>query len=71
MENPKATWNEFSTRIIHREVSFQVSSNFSDDEEQTKAQMATLGREIKNLRSEVQEHRVIDVEGNSRPVDPN
>ena len=50
MENPNATWNDFSTRIIQRDVSLQVSSNFLSDEEQTKAQMATLGQEIKNLR---------------------
>ena len=71
MENPNATWNDFSTRIIERDVSFQVSSNFLNDEEQTKAQMATLGQEMKNLRSELQEHRVNAVEGNSRTVDPN
>ena len=71
MENPNATWNDFSTRIIHRDVSFQVSSNFLNDEEQTKAQMATLGQEMKNLRSELLEHRVNAVEGNSRTADPN
>ena len=65
MENPNATWNDFSTRIIQRDVSFQISSNFLNDEEQTKAQMATLGREMKNLRSELQEHRVNAVEGSS------
>ena len=67
MENPNATWNDFSTRIIQRDVSFQVSSNFLNDEEQTKAQMATLGQEMKNLRSELLEHRVNAVEGNNRP----
>ena len=71
MENPNATWNDLSTRIIQRDVSFQVSSNFLNNEEQTKAQMATLGQEMKNLRSELQEHRVNAVEGNSRTVDPN
>ena len=71
MENPNATWNDFSTRIIQTDVSFQVSSNFLNDEEQTKAQMATLGQEMKNLRSELLEHRVNAVEGNSRTVDPN
>ena len=71
MENPNAIWNDFSTRIIQRDVSFQVSSNFLNDEEQTKAQMATLGQEMKNLRSELQEHRVNVVEGSSRTVDPN
>ena len=71
MENPNATWNDFSTRIIQRDVSFQVSSIFLNDEELTKAQMATLGQELKNLRSELQEHRVNAVEGNSRTIDPN
>ena len=33
--------------------------------------MATLGQEMKNLRSEVQEHRVNAVEGNPRTADPN
>ena len=58
MENPNATWNHFSTGLIQRDLSFQVSSNFLNDEEQTKAQRATLGQEMMNLRSELQEHRV-------------
>ena len=33
MEKPNATWNDFSTRIFQRDVSFQVSSNFLNDEE--------------------------------------
>ena len=64
MENPNATWNDFSTRIIQRDISFQVSPNFLNDEEQTKLQMATLGQEMKNLQSELQEYRIIAVEGN-------
>ena len=71
MENPNATWNDFSARIIQTDVSFQVSSSFINDEEQTKAQIATLGQEMKNLRSELLEHRVNAVEGNSRTADPN
>ena len=58
MENPDATWRDFSTRIIQGDVSFRVSSNFLNNEEQTKAQIASLGQEIMNLRSELQEHRV-------------
>ena len=65
MENPNAIWNDFSTRIIQKD-----SSNFLNDEEQTKAQMATLGQEMKKIRSELQEHRVNTVEGNLRTVDP-
>ena len=49
IENTNATWNDVSTQIIQRDVSFQVSSNSLNDEEQTKAQMATLGQERKNL----------------------
>ena len=41
-----------------------------NDEEQTKAQMGTLGQELKNLGSDLQEHRVNAVEGSCRPVDP-
>ena len=69
MENPNATWNDFSTRVIQRDVSFQVSSNFLNDGEQTKARMFTLGQKKKNLRSGLQEHRVNAVEkiSNSRP----
>ena len=71
MKNPNATWNKFSTRTIERDVSIQVSSNFLNNEEQTKAQMATLGQEMKNLRSELQEHRVNAIKREPRTVDPN
>ena len=71
MENPNTTWNDSSTRIIRKDVSFQVSSNFLNNEEQTKAQMATVGREKKNLQSELQEHPVNAVDGNPRTVDLN
>ena len=70
MEHPNATWNEISTRIIQRDVSYQVSSNFLNDEEQTKVQLASLGQEMMNLRSELQEHRVNPL-GNPRLPDPN
>ena len=33
--------------------------------------MATLGHEMKNLRSELLEHRVNAVDGSLRKVDPN
>ena len=70
MEHPNATWNDFSTRIIQRGVSYQVSSNFLNDEEHTKVQLASLGQEMKNLRSELQENRVNALE-NPRQPDPN
>ena len=71
IENPNATWNDFSTQIFQRNVSFQVSSNFLIDEKQTKTQIATLGQELRNLRSELQEHRFNAVDGNPRTLDPN
>ena len=71
MEHPNATWNDFSSHILQKDVSFQVSSNFLNDEEQTKAELASLGQEKKHLRTELQEHRVNAVEGTSKPVDPN
>ena len=71
MEYPNATWNDFSTHIIQKDVSLQVSSNFLKDEEQTKAELATLGQEMENLRTELQEHRVNVVVGTSKPVEQN
>ena len=71
MDHPNATWNDFSTHIIQNDVSLQVASNFLNDEEQTKTELATLGQEMKNLRTELQEHRINAMEGTSKPVDPN
>ena len=62
MENPNETWNDFSTRIIQRDVIYRFSSNYLNDEEQTKLQVASLGQGMKNLRSELQEHRVSEPE---------
>ena len=71
MEHPNATWNDFSTHLINKDVSYQVSTSFLNDEEQNKAQMASFGQELRNLRIELKEHRVNALEGNQRPVDPN
>ena len=35
IEHPNGTWNDFSTQVIQRDVRYQVSSNFLNDEEQT------------------------------------
>ena len=71
MENPNATWNDFSYHLIKKNVSYQVSTSFLNDEEQNKAQLTSLGQELKNLRTELKEHRINALEGNQRPVDPN
>ena len=72
MEHPNATtWNDFSTHSINNDVSYQVSTSFLNNEEQNKAQIASLGQELKNLRTELKEHRINALEGDQRPVDPN
>ena len=71
MEHPNATWNDFSTHLFNKDVSYPVSTSFLNDKEQNKAQMASSGQELKNLRSDLKEHRVNDLEGDQRPVDPN
>ena len=50
-------------------MSYQISSNFLNDEEQTKVQ-SSRGQEMKNFRSELQEHQVNALE-NPRQPDPN
>ena len=71
MEPPNATWNDFSTHLINKDVSYQVFTSLPNDEEQNKAQMASLRQELKNLRSELKEHRINALEGNQKPFDPN
>ena len=71
MEHPNASWSDFSIHLINKDVSYQVSTSFLNDEEQNKAQMASLRQELKNLRTELNEHRINALEGNQRPVDPN
>ena len=68
MEHPNATWNDFPTHLINKDVTYQVSTSFLTDEEQSKAQKASLGQELKNLRTELKEHRINALEGNQRPV---
>ena len=67
MENPNAIRSNFTTRINQRDVSYQVSSNFPKDEEQTEVQLASLGHEKKNLRSELQKHQVKALENPGEP----
>ena len=71
LEHPNATWIAFSTHLFNKDVSYQVSTSFLNDEEQNKARMASLGQELKNLRTELKEHRINALEGNQGSVDPN
>ena len=57
--------------IIQKDVSFQVTSKFLNDEEQTKVELVTLRKELKSFRTELQEHRINAIEGMPKPADPN
>ena len=70
MEHPNATWKDFSTHVFKKDVSYQVSTIFLNDEGQNKAQMASLEQELKNLRTELKEHRVNGLERNQKPIHP-
>ena len=52
------TRNNFSTYNIQEDVMLQVCSNFLHDVEQIKIELATMRQELRNLRTELQEHRV-------------
>ena len=71
MERPNATWNDFCAHIIQIDLILEVSSTFLSHEAQTKAELATLGQEIKNLRSELKEYHVNAVAVTSRTFHPN
>ena len=71
MERPNATWSDFCTHIIQKDLILEVSLTFLSHEAQTKAELATLGQEIKNLRSELKEYHVNAVAVTSRTFHPN
>ena len=68
MECPNATWNDFSTH--QEDVLLQLCPNFLQDVEQIKNELVTMRQEIRNLRTEHQEHRVKCMERNFRPWAP-
>ena len=70
MERPNATWNNFCAQINQKDLILEVSSTFLSHEAQTKAELATLGQEIENLRSELKEYHVNAVAKTSRTFHP-
>ena len=62
MEHPNAAWNDFSSNLINKDVSYQIFTSFLNDEEPNKAQIASLGQELKNLPTELRKHRFNAVE---------
>ena len=67
MERPNATWNDFCAQIIQKDLILEVSSTFLSHEAQTKAELATLGQEIRNIRSDLKEYHVNAVAMTSWP----
>ena len=70
MERPTATWNDFCAHINQKDLILEVSLTFLSHEAQTKAELATLGQEIKNFRSELTEYHVNAGEITSRTFHP-
>ena len=67
MECPNATRNDFSTHNFQEDIMLDVCSNFLHDVEQIKTELTTMRREMRKLRTELQEHRVNCVGRNFRP----
>ena len=70
LECPNATRNDFSTHNFQEDIMIQVCSSFLHDVEQIKTELTTMRQEMRNLRTELQEHRVNCMEGNVRPWAP-
>ena len=70
MESPNAFWNDFCTHNFQEDIMLPVCSKFLHDMEQIKTELSTMRKEMRNLRTELQEHRVNCMEGNSRPWAP-
>ena len=66
MERPNAMWNDFCAQIIQKDLILEVSSTFLSHKAQTKAELATLGQEIRNIRSHLKEYHVNAVAMTSR-----
>ena len=70
MQRPNATWNDVCAQIFQKDLTLEVSSTFLSHEAQTKADLATLGQEIKNLRSDLKEYHVNAIAITSRTFHP-
>ena len=70
MEGPNSTRNDFSTHKIQEDVMLQVCSNFLHDVERIRIEVATMRQEMRNLRTEFQEHRVNCMKKSFRPWAP-
>ena len=58
MERPNAMWNNFCAQIIQKDLILEVSWTFFSHEAQTKAELATLGEEIKDKKPSIRVERI-------------
>ena len=70
LDYANATRNEFLSHNIREDIMIQVFSNFLHDVELIKTESAMLRQEMRNFPVELQEHRVIAMEGISRARAP-
>ena len=70
MEHENASWNDLCAQIIRKDVIILVSSEFLQDVEPTKSEPAALDQEVRNLRTDLKEHRITASEKNFQPVAP-
>ena len=71
MGHPNATWDDFSRHVIDKDLAYQVSATWLNDDEQNKKQMETMNKQLKDLTMAVKENSVNALAIASKPVDVN
>ena len=71
MGHPNATWDDFSRHVIDKDLAYQVSATWLNDDEQNKKQIETMNRQLKDLTMAVKENSVNALAIASKPVDVN
>ena len=71
MGHPNATWDDFSRHVIDKDLAYQVSATWLNDDEQNKKQMETMSKQLKDLTMTVKETSVNALAIASKPVDVN
>ena len=61
MERADATWNDLCTQILQNDLLLEVFSTFLSYEEQTKAEMTTLGQETKKPSIRVERNIITSI----------
>ena len=71
MGHPNETWENFSLFVIDKDLAYQVSANWLNDDGQNKKQMETMSKQLKDLTMAVKENSVNALAIASKPVDVN